>query len=1025
MLTQRFQSRGDDNFVAVLRKTRGKLTPGFLALVAAFSITAFLLMYTILSIRNHEEVAREMVTTQRQVEAIVAGLQSIESARLGFLVTHDTAQLASVQETIVSLSGTLRVVKGVVEKYSESDTKTVEELFSQSQMLTTLVDEAYSVSKNSVSAAIKKLSAFDGNLGIVIIRNRANELARSLDRVRAQNITEVVESRDRVEKLFSLMVVMTLGACVFAYILLRKQLTGQAESTWRQNEVERFSRLLRQEHSLEPLAKAALDGLVSILNVRSSALYFRDNDYLRLLSKFSANSESVPSAIPIGEGILGEMAERGEISVLKNALPHGRTLVSALANVVPHEICVVPLLAHGKTVGVLELMRDELWAKHQLQYLSDIQEILGVACTNLWAHEKLSILLEQSKAQADLLQIQQEELRTKNEELEQQGHALLESRHKLEEQHDELQQTNEELRLQTQSLLEQTNEVNLRNQELEKTRQDLESKSEQLQAASKYKSDFLANMSHELRTPLNSLLILSKLLSENSEGNLTSDQLTYVNTISSAGQNLLELINDVLDLAKVEAGSLNVTKEEVLITKVLEDTANLFGPVAEAKGLKFSIVDKVGKSQSLTTDKLRLEQILRNLISNAIKFTQSGEVNFSVELRPQSHELVFSIVDTGIGIPLEKHKTVFEAFQQGDTGTSRQYGGTGLGLTICKELATLLSGRIELQSEVGRGSTFRLIVPSTSIERGETLKLRRALSVEANFVPLRVTKPTTPDALGTILKKAAAALQKPVTKVLVVEDDPTQAMDLVKLLKRHSVETKIAETGGQALDLLISEPFDCMVLDLGLQDMSGIEVLNRLSVCPQAGSPVVIVYTAKDLTRDEELALRRYSEKIIIKGEKSQERLANEVDLFVHSKAVLPLEKRGGAERIGRSFQGKHVLVVDDDIRNVFSIARALESRKFKVTVARDGFEAIQTLSVNKEIDLVLMDIMMPRMDGIETITKIRTELCLAQIPIIALSAKVMKEDQDKCYEAGANAFVPKPIQIEKLFLTLESFLHE
>jgi len=731
--------------------------------------------------------------------------------------------------------------------------------------------------------------------------------------------------------------------------------------------------------------------------------------------------------------------------------------------------------------------------------------------------------------------------------------GLKESEAALQAQQEELQVTNEELEEQAQSLKEQKENIHAKNIELLEAQESIQAKAEELEIASKYKSEFLANMSHELRTPLNSILILSQLLSGNKDAGLTEKQIESAQAIHSSGEDLLTLINEILDLSKVEAGKVELMPEELPIKTLIADITRIFSDLAQNKGTEFTIDThgSVSVSHTLYTDPLRLQQILRNLLTNAFKFTDKGKVGLKIS-RPdpawcKGHDLppdtalAFAVRDSGIGIPKEQQAVIFEAFQQADGSTSRKYGGTGLGLSISRELSKLLGGFIMLESEMDKGSVFTVVIPeritdppplaqtqaprpvpeqakpmtlppiakqaspaSTELirddrkdirpkdkslliieddpnsakimldfsrERGfkciladdgetglhfadyykpsaiildiglpgidgwtvlERLKSNPELRhIPVNFVSADdssldamrmgavgfLTKPITLENVGETFLKIENIITRPVRKLLVVEDDEIQSLSIRELIGDRGVETKIVATGTQAYEALTTSHFDCMILDLGLEDMSGFDLLDQIRKNPSCANIPVIVYTGRDLSQEEDRQLRRYTESIIIKGVKSPERLLEESALFLHRvEADLPKEKQNMLKLVHdkeKVLADKTVLLVDDDMRNVFALSSVLEDKNMTIIIARDGAEGVQKTQSHPEIDIILMDIMMPKMDGYEAMEKIRKTQ--KQLPIIALTAKAMKGDRNKCIEAGASDYLAKPVDTDKL----------
>ncbi len=780
--------------------------------------------------------------------------------------------------------------------------------------------------------------------------------------------------------------------------------------------------------------------------------------------------------------------------------------------------------------------------RRAIELLGRIGESVATSVRSSEYKQRLRELLEEAQRQAEELQTQQEELRVANEELEVQANALKHSQEQLETQRAELEQTNDHLVQQTQLLDRQ-------NKQLSETQAEIASKAREVERASAFKSEFLSNMSHELRTPLNSSLILAKLLADNRDGNLTEEQIRSAETIYAAGNDLLALINDVLDLSKIEAGRMDIQSSGLPLERVRGMLARTFEPVAKDKGLAFSVRLDPSAPTAIETDVQRLDQILKNLVSNALKFTAKGEV--VVDVARRGERVAFAVRDTGIGIAPGQQEVIFEAFRQADGTTNRKYGGTGLGLSISRELARLLGGDIQVVSEVGRGSTFTLSLPlayagerpaaaaspapvappaprlpasppppadraadglpseptdqeevlepgrrvvlvveddeafakilvdvtreagfqclvATTAARGYQLARKHApmgiildvklpdhtgLSVldrlkrdpSTRHIPVHVMSAS--DYVETALAMGAAAYtMKPVLReqlvealhtleersstrlrrVLVVEDDATLRESIAGLLGRNEVEIRTAGSVGEALQQLSELTFDCVVTDLTLPDQSGFELLETMATQEPYSVPPVIVYTGHALTAVEEQRLRKYSRSIIVKGARSPERLLDEVTLFLHQvEAELPPNQQRllkQARHREAVFEGRTILVVEDDVRNLFALTSVLEPKGARVAIARNGREALAELEKTR-VDLVLMDVMMPEMDGLEATREIRKNPAWARLPILVLTAKAMRDDQQKCLEAGASDYLAKPLDVELLLSLLRVWL--
>jgi signal transduction histidine kinase/DNA-binding response OmpR family regulator len=830
---------------------------------------------------------------------------------------------------------------------------------------------------------------------------------------------------------------------------------------------------------------------------------------------------------------------------------------SGLGQAKPLSIVVLPVLFESEVRAVLELASFNRFTEAQVTFLTQLTEGIGIVLNTITATMRTEELLKQSQTLATELQTRQEELTETNAQLEQQARTLQASEERLKQQQEELQQTNEELEEKAELLARQNVEVEQKNRQIEQARLALEDKAEQLSLTSKYKSEFLANMSHELRTPLNSLLILSKLLAGNAEGNLSEKQVEFARTIHSSGTDLLDLINEILDLAKIESGTMAVDVKPVPFDELTDFVIRSFKEMASAKGLNFDVVVHPDSPGRIHTDSRRLQQVLKNLLSNAIKFTDAGGVTFSIEpatkgWRPDAVTLVeaaqviaFRVKDTGIGIPLDKHRVIFEAFQQADGTTSRKFGGTGLGLSISREIARLLGGDIALRSGPGVGSEFTLYLP-VSLAPGRPLEDRtpdrsylparrtvvdeslvgesdveddrdslavadrvvliiendlafmrilmdrahakafKCLAAVRGDVGLALARRFRPDAITldldlpgldgwSVLDRlkhdpetrhipvhiismldeaqrgmrlgAMAYLSKPVERealdeafasirgfidrkvrnLLVVEDNAQERRAIVELIGNGDVRTTAVATAAEALSKLANDTFDCVVLDLGLGDMSGFELLERMKGDSSLSHVPVIVYTGQELSKKDETELRRFAETIILKDVKSPDRLLDETSLFLHRvEASLPPEKRRMLEQLHQidpTLAAKKALIVDDDIRNIFALTSVLERQQMEVVYAENGADGLQILERVPGVDIVLMDVMMPGMDGYEAMRRIREKREFKELPIIALTAKAMKGDREKCIQAGASDYVTKPVDTDQLLSLLRVWL--
>jgi len=904
--------------------------------------------------------------------------------------------------------------------------------------------------------------------------------------------------------------------------------------------------------NLEPLADAVLPYVVKYLDGVIGAMYVRSEDgAMRRIGAYGFTHTETERAeiIAPGSTLASKAAEENRLMVL-DQLPDGYIKVStSLGEASPRALIIAPFHNHGKVKGVFEIAFLRPVELRDREFLGFIAQSVGAAMAAVLYRQRLQDALEESQTLNEELQVQQEELRTANEELEEQSRALEESQSALENQQAELRTTNDQL-------AEQALNLDMKNSALQSAQEQLQHRAVELESASRYKSEFLANMSHELRTPLNSSLILAKLLSDNPGGNLSDEQVRFAQTIYSAGNDLLQLINDILDISKVEAGKLELVPEDVPVRRVVEGLARTFEPLARQKALEFKISVDPGVPASLHTDRQRMEQILKNLLSNAVKFTEVGAVSLTVSATPEG-DVAFRVQDTGIGIATDQQDKIFDAFHQADGTTSRRFGGTGLGLSITRDLTRLLGGSVAVSSAPNEGSVFTLVLPrgipttpappelapvpvqpahftpapapipaataaTTSAASGEPFNSfpddrdkaaegrRTVLVVEdevpfarilydlareldyrclvamsaeeglalavsqrpdavlldvrlpdrsgltvlqqlkdnpsTRHIPVHVIssiesggealhlgaigyamKPTSREDLEEVFRKLQEKSSQKIKRVLLVEDDERQRDSVVALIADTDVEIAAVGTASEALAYLKKEVFDCMIIDLKLPDMQGGELLERMSHEELCSFPPVIVYTGRNLTRDEEAQLLRYSRSIIIKGARSPERLLDEVTLFLHKvESELSTERQSMLKAVrgrDRVFEGRTILLVDDDVRNVFALTSALEQRGARVEVGRNGFEAIAKLDEVPGIDLVLMDIMMPGMDGLEATRRIRADGRFDRLPIIAITAKAMKDDQEQCLAAGANDYLAKPIDLSRLYSLLRVWM--
>ena len=843
-----------------------------------------------------------------------------------------------------------------------------------------------------------------------------------------------------------------------------------------------------------------------------------------------------------GEGLVGQAALEKKPILINDPPPDYIHISSGLGEAAPRNIIVIPVLFEEQVLAVIELASFRAFDEIILQFLDQLTETIGVVLSTIIANVRTEQLLQQSQSQGQELQKQSQALQTQQEEL---------------------RATNEELQEKAEQLERQNRDIEIKNREIETARSSLEEKAEQLALSSKYKSEFLANMSHELRTPLNSLLILSKVLSSNETGNLTSKQVDSAATIHNAGSDLLALINDILDLSKVEAGKMDVHSGRTSLAGVRDFVERSFRPLAEEKGLSFEIELEPEGPGSIETDELRLQQVLKNLLSNAIKFTDRGSVRLTIGMAPPELQFAgeglaraervvsFSVRDSGIGIPPDKLRLIFEAFQQAEGSISRRFGGTGLGLSISREIARLLGGEIRVESAEGEGATFTLYLPvryrparaphrgrraagagrdprrtRTARPRGQSATLpepltddradlapgdrvalvmsedpelaRSAVGVaherdfkcllalrgdaglalvhefmpeavvvsrelpqvdgeavldhlkrhpQTRHIPVYVVaegershearrsgavgfapKPLSPERLGEVFQELGEFLDRRTCAVLVVEDDEREREAMMELIGGGDVRVVGAGSPDQALAELDGSQFDCMVLDLGLGDGDGFSLLERIKRTKRFRDLPVIVHTGRDLSQKEEARLSRYAESIVVKDARSPERLLDETSLYLHrAESRMRAEQRRMLEQLRTAdevFDGKKVLIVDDDVRNVFALTSVFERRGMEVLFAENGRDGIRALRDNPDVSLVLMDIMMPEMDGYEATRAVREMPEFERLPIVALTAKAMKGDREKSIASGASDYITKPVDIDQLLSLMRVWLH-
>jgi CheY-like chemotaxis protein/HAMP domain-containing protein/GAF domain-containing protein len=912
---------------------------------------------------------------------------------------------------------------------------------------------------------------------------------------------------------------------------LRLTTERNTEQDWLKTNLARFTNMLQGQRDLTTVGRLLLSELAPQVGAQNGVIYLVDAEgppLLRLLASYAdAGATGHPQALQWGEGVIGQCAVDARATLISDVPSNVIPIRTGMFEMKPSNLIILPVLFEGQVKAVIELASLSPFTELQKTFLDQLTAGIGIVLNSIEATMQTEGLLKQSQQLATELQTQQKELQLTNEQLEQKA----------------------------QQLAEQNAEVERKNDEIEQARRALEDKATELALTSKYKSEFLANMSHELRTPLNSILILGQQLADNPDGNLSGRQVEFARTIHGAGSDLLNLISDILDLSKIESGTVSVAAAEITLRLLAESVARPFRHEAERRGLSFDVTI-APELRSITTDSKRLQQVLKNLLSNAIKFTEQGGVRMRIAgvtsgwtpshpvLATASTVVAFEVTDTGIGIPPEKQRIIFEAFQQADASTNRRYGGTGLGLAISRELANLLGGEIQLRSRAGEGSAFTLYLPmayvgaaratvkGASEARSDASSMLRmdetppqptddradlapddavlliveddphyariladlvrdaglkvliasrgadALTLAREFSPLAISldvflpdmlgwavlsqlkqdprtrhipvqivtldedrqhglaggafafvnKPTTIDTLKASIARLSEYARDSRKRLLVVEDNPAELQSITELLGHPDIEIGTADNGRKALAMLREQPTDCVVLDLKLPDMSGFELLEHIRQDDALMHVPVVVFTGRELSPEEDAQLRSIARSVIVKGVESPDRLLDETALFLHRVVGdLPPEKRRMLERLRNSdenLRGRKALLVDDDARNIFALSSVLERRGMEVLSATTGREAIAILKDDRDVSIVLMDIMMPEMDGYETMQAIRSDPSMQRLPIIALTAKAMKGDRERCLEVGASDYLAKPVNTDQLLSALRIWLH-
>ncbi|MDP9839901.1 CheY-like chemotaxis protein [Neorhizobium huautlense] len=1111
-----------------------------LTALAFFVISAGVSWYNVQTLRENNQRVVHSHEVIVGLSDLLSYIQDAETGQRGFLLTNSDRYLEPYNTAINAIPRRLDALASLISDNASQQQRLVALKSHVDGKLSELRETIELRRTQDAEAALAVVNSDRGKVEMDAVRAQLTAMRQEEARLRGLRLSEMESAYTTAFASSVLAGLLGVLLTVAIAVLVRQATLSRRRQNWLQSGEVALNTAVTGDRRTEDLGDSILDFLTRYTGAVAGAIFVKDDDQFQRVSTWGVpNSASIPDHFKAKEGLLGEAVTAGKPIIIEH-LPDGYLAFgSALGADKPRHLMISPGSIDGAVNSVIELGFLRPVDDTILTLLDQASASIATAVRSAKYRSDLQNLLRETQRQAEQLQVQGEELRVSNEELEEQGRALKESQARLEQQQVELEQTNSQLEEQAQQLEGQRDD-------LERVNASVQLKARELEQASRYKSDFLANMSHELRTPLNSSLILAKLLADNPDENLTVEQVKYAQTIQSSGNDLLNLINDILDLSKIEAGHVDIRPEPVSLERLVGSLRQLFDPVAKSKGLGFEIEIAPEAPAVIETDPQRLEQVIKNLLSNAFKFTEKGKVVLSLR-SAANDQLALAVTDTGIGISEDQQRNIFEAFHQADGTISRRFGGTGLGLSISRELVRLLGGVIHLTSRHNHGSTFTVVIPVSYdpshvvsrdictadplathqpevieekpaihahshqiveddravasdgrrtllvIEDDDTFSsILRDLAREMGFralvagtahealelakqhmphaivldvglpdqsglsvldrlkrdvrtrhIPIHIVsaddytetalslgavgyimKPVQREQLVEVLQKLDAKLSQGVHRVLIVEDNEVQREAVARLLTSHDVETVSAGTAAECLTLLKEQTFDCMVLDLSLPDASGYSLLETISGDSSHSFPPVIVYTGRVLSADEEQRLRRYSKSIIIKGAKSPERLLDEVSLFLHQVvSELPDEQQKmirKARNRDALMEGRRILIVEDDVRNVYALTNILEPRGAIIEIARNGQEALDKLEQaqgdpEKAFDLVLMDVMMPVMDGLTATRAIRKKPEWKKLPIITLTAKAMPDDQQRCIEAGANDYMAKPLDVEKL----------
>jgi len=1126
--------------------TEKRTTLALIAVIVFFAVSGFVAYQNIQTIREGNQKVIHSQQTVAALNEILSSIQDAETGQRGYLLTGNERYLEPYRSALASIPARVDRIKMLTSNDAGQQSRLRELSGRLDDKLAELRETIELRQSQGLQSALAMVNSDRGKSDMDAIRSQLAAMQDDEMALRDKRISEMTTAYSGALTSGLLSGLLGIGLTIVVAVMIRNASRSRQREAWLQDGRLELAAVMAGDQDINELGASVLAFLARFLDAQAGALFVNTASFYERAGIYGVPQDTtIPDRFLPGDGLLGRAVAEARTLVVRD-VPDGYLVAgSSLGQHKPRCLVMAPMAADGEIKGVIELGFFREVDQDVITILDQAAPAIGIALRSAAYRSELQRLLEETQRQSEALQTQGEELRVSNEELEEQSRTLRESQYQLEQQQVELEQTNAHLE-------EQASQLESQRDELVRANETIEAKAQEVLQASRYKSDFLANMSHELRTPLNSALILSKLLADNPHGNLTDEQVKFARTIHSSGNDLLTLINDILDLSKIEAGHIEIRSEPVLLERLLKDLAPMFQPVAEQKGLSFTLSLSPECPRTIESDRQRLEQVLKNLLSNALKFTERGSIALNVGTDAHG-QITFSVVDTGIGIPDDQQQRIFDAFQQADGTISRKYGGTGLGLSISLELARLLGGSLSVKSAIDKGSTFTLTVPRQNdpastqaqarpvaaelpritpmvldtpapviapkvtddrddqsdhrrvilvVEDDENFaEILRDLAREMNFrclvatsaqealtlarryspqaivldialpdqsglsvldilkrdirtrhIPIHVVsasdhshtalsmgamgyllKPVKRQQLMDVLSRLEAKLSQDLRRVLVVEDDDVQRDAIRKLLASADVETLGAGSAAECLGYLRDQTFDCMVLDLSLPDASGFSLLETLSEEANGYAfPPVIVYTGHDLSAAEEERLRAYSKSIIIKGAKSPERLLDEVTLFLHQVVTdLPAEHQKmiqEAQHRDAVLEGRRILIVEDDVRNVYALMNILEPRGCVLTIARNGQEALDALAKAAEkpghgMDLVLMDVMMPVMDGLTATRAIRQDPHWKKLPIIALTAKAMPDDQEICLQAGASDYMAKPLDVDKLISLVRVWL--